>query len=69
VRFNRGRKRHQSTDITLGISPQDLFLIFIQSPAVTDHKTVKRYIKQISSHCLVILKHQGKFVITALEIM
>jgi hypothetical protein len=50
-----------------GMSCWMLLLSFIQSPAVKEHKTVKRGIIQISSHRLVIFKHRGKFVVTALE--
>jgi hypothetical protein len=54
-------------DIPLRMSRWTLFLSFIQSPEVKEHKTVKRYIIQISSHLLVIFKHRGKFVVAALE--
>jgi hypothetical protein len=69
----KGTVRRDLTEVESGtsrsISFQDipLDLIFIQSTAVKEHKTVKRYIIQISSHLLVIFKHWSKFVVAAHE--
>jgi len=47
--------------------PLDLFLTFIQSPAVQQHKTVKRYLIGSTWDCLVDFKGRYKYVVPALE--
>jgi hypothetical protein len=55
--------------IPLRMSRWTLFLTFIQSPAVKEHETIKRYIIKVSSHHLVIVKIRSKFVLAALELI
>jgi hypothetical protein len=57
---------YQSIDVPLRMPRWMLFLSFIQSLAVKEHKTVKHYIIEISSNLLVIFKHWGKFMVVAL---
>jgi hypothetical protein len=54
--------RYFFTDILL-----DPIYEFIPSPAIKEHKIVKRYIIQIYSHHFVIFKSRRKFVVVALE--